>query len=85
MIGDPGRLAGDIRRLHEMAAEAGRPVPEVVSFAALTTDDPVRGAEQLRELARIGVTRVVVGRRYADAREFRRMLDGLVAVREAAA
>lgn len=85
MIGDPGRLADEIRRLHEMAEQAGRPAPEVVSFGAIATDDPGRGAEQLRALSRIGVTRVVAGRRYDDVREFRRLVDGLVAVREAAA
>lgn len=83
MIGDTHRLAGEIRRLHDMAHGAGRPLPEVASFAPIATDDPGRGAEQLHALAGIGVTRLIAGRRYDDARAFRRLVDGLVAVREA--
>lgn len=83
MIGDTQQLAGEIRRLHDMAHGAGRPVPEVASFAPIATDDPGRGAEQLHALAGIGVTRLIAGRRYDDARAFRRLVDGLVAVREA--
>jgi hypothetical protein len=85
MIGDPGKLAGDIRHLHVLAERAGRPTPEVVCFTALDAEDPTRGAERLRALGEIGVTRIVTGGRYDDARAFRRLVDGLVAVREAAA
>jgi len=83
MMSDPEKLAPDIARLREMCAESGREVPEVVAFGALAIDEPARGAEQLAALADVGVTRLVTGRRYVDASEFRVLVDALVAVREA--
>jgi alkanesulfonate monooxygenase SsuD/methylene tetrahydromethanopterin reductase-like flavin-dependent oxidoreductase (luciferase family) len=83
MQSDPDALRPDIERLREMADAAGRATPEVVCFGAVATDDPHRGADQLAALAQIGVTRFVTGGRYADAAAFQRIVDGLVAVREA--
>jgi probable F420-dependent oxidoreductase len=72
MTGDPEKLAPAIARLRELADEAGRALPEVVAFVGL---DPAR-ADALREraqaLAGLGVSRIVVGARYADAAEFSR-------------
>jgi probable F420-dependent oxidoreductase len=83
MLSDPEKLAPEIARLREMADAAGRPTPEVVAFGGFALGEPMRGAEQLRRLAEIGVTRIVTGSRYREAAEFRRLVDGLVAVREA--
>jgi len=83
MGADPTKLAPEIMRLHELAADAGRPTPEVVCLGAVATDDAARGAGQLRQLESIGVTRFVTGGRYADEAGFRRLVDGLVAVRDA--
>jgi probable F420-dependent oxidoreductase len=83
MSADPDELAPDVRRLREIGASAGKPTPEVVAFGTVPMEDPRRAAEQLARLAEIGVTRFATGTRYATADEFRRGLDGLVAVREA--
>jgi probable F420-dependent oxidoreductase len=83
MSADPEQLTPDIGRLRELAASAGKPTPEVVAFGSVPLDDPRCAADQLARLAEIGVTRFATGTRYATADEFRRGLDGLVAVREA--
>ena len=77
MTGDPERLAPSVARLRELAEEAGRAVPEVVAFVGL---DPAR-TDALREralaLAGLGVARIVVGARYADAADFSRQVEVL--------
>ena len=83
MGADPERLSAPIAELHELAAKAGRPTPEVVALGGVPIDDPGRAAQTLHDLAQIGVTRFVQGIRYADADTFRRGLDGFLRVREA--
>jgi probable F420-dependent oxidoreductase len=83
MGAEPEKLAPEVRQLREIAQRAGRPMPEVVAFGSIPVDEPQRGAEQLARLAKIGVTRFATGARYATPDEFRRGLDGIVAVREA--
>jgi probable F420-dependent oxidoreductase len=82
MGGDPERLRGPIEQLQKLAESAGRPKLEVVVMGAVSTSDPEAGAERLRDLESIGVTRFVQGSRYERADEFRRSLDALVRVRE---
>ncbi len=64
MGGDPAALEAPIAQLRELAAEAGRPTPEVVCLSALRLDDPGKAADSLTELERVGVTRFVLGHRY---------------------
>ena len=75
LTGDPAKLAPGIARLRALAGEAGREVPEVIAFTGL---DPGRAdalLERIEALATLGVSRVVVGTRYADAGEFSRQVD----------
>lgn len=83
MQSDPAKLAPDIARLRELAEAAGREAPEILCLGGIALDEPGRGAEQLARLAEVGVTRLITGGRYDRADEFRRIVDGLVAVREA--
>jgi probable F420-dependent oxidoreductase len=83
MGAEPETLAPDVRRLHELANEAGKPPPEVVAFGGIPLDDPRRGADQLARLWELGVTRFATGSRYETADEFRRGLDELAAVKDA--
>ncbi len=78
MGSDPEKLRPGVQKLHELAAEAGRPTPEVVAMGRLPLAEPERAADQLSALAEIGVTRFVTGARYgADPEPFRRNVDAL--------
>ena len=79
--GDPGTLRAPVAELRERAERDGRPPPEVVLLTALAVADPPQAAEQLRAFAEIGVTHVVHGPRYADAREFRDSVERLAELR----
>jgi probable F420-dependent oxidoreductase len=74
---DAGALRPLIAELREAMANAGKPSPEVVALTALALDDPARAADQIRSFAGAGVTRVVHGWRYTDAREFARAAQSL--------
>jgi probable F420-dependent oxidoreductase len=78
--GDPTRLAPAITTLRELAAAAGKPVPEVVAVTSLALADESRARATVDELAALGVTRVVHGWRYADASEFARTADQLARI-----
>ena len=84
MTTDPERLAPEIAKLREKAVSATRSMPEVVCLGDLADADPARGAARLHALAEIGVTRVLTGGRYQNHNEFQRIIEGVVAVREAA-
>ncbi len=75
--GDPAGLRPAIEQLHELAAAAGRPRPEVVMVTTLPLGEPARAADVARELAGIGVTRVVHGFRYPDAAAFAHVAEAL--------
>lgn len=70
MIGDPKQLASGGRRLAELAAEAGRATPSIVSFARFDPRSPGRAAEQVASLREAGVSHIVAGARYHDADAF---------------
>jgi len=70
MGGDPDGLRPPIERLREMAAIAGKPVPEVALVTTLPLDDPPHAAERARAFAAVGVTRLIHASRYADAVAF---------------
>ncbi|HKA15733.1 MAG TPA: TIGR03619 family F420-dependent LLM class oxidoreductase [Myxococcota bacterium] len=72
MAGDPAKLAPDIARLRELAAEAGRAVPEVIAFTGFDPREPESVPERVAALAAAGVSRLVAGARYATADDFAR-------------
>jgi len=71
MTGDAAKLSAPLARLRELADEAGRAAPEVVAFTGFDARRPEALGESLAALSALGVTRAVVGSRYADADEFR--------------
>jgi probable F420-dependent oxidoreductase len=70
MNSDPAQLRPARARLHELAQQYGRPVPEVVAFTGFDPRAPERVGDQLGALRECGVTRLVAAARYADADEF---------------
>jgi probable F420-dependent oxidoreductase len=76
-------LESGIASLREGMAAAGKPAPEVVLLQPLPAEDDARLAARLRELAALGVTRVVHPWRYRDAEEVARVAARLVAGRDA--
>lgn len=74
---DPEKLRPVISELREMAAAAGKPVPEVVALTSLPIDEPERAVERVNAAAEAGVTEIVHGWRYADAAAFGRAAEVL--------
>ena len=85
MGANPEKLAPAIQTLRDLAATAGKPVPEVVSLGGLPPDDPQRAADTLAALREIGVTRFISGSNYTDVKSFREGLDTLLAAGQLAA
>lgn len=81
MGADSEKLRAPIEELRRLAADAGRPAPEVVAMARLPLHDATRAAEQLEALTEVGVTRFVHGDRYADETAFMDIADALGALR----
>jgi probable F420-dependent oxidoreductase len=77
MTSEPEKLLPGIARLRVLADEAGRELPEVIAFAGLDPGRPDRLRERIEALAELGVFRIVIGTRYADADEFRRQVDSV--------
>jgi alkanesulfonate monooxygenase SsuD/methylene tetrahydromethanopterin reductase-like flavin-dependent oxidoreductase (luciferase family) len=78
-------LESGIASLREAMAAAAKPAPEVVLLQPLPVEDGARLAARLRELAALGVTRVVHPWRYRDAEEVARVAARLVAARDSPA
>jgi hypothetical protein len=72
MGASPAELAAAKTRLRELADEAGRAEPEIVTFSSFDPREPERVPEQLGALREAGVARLVAGARYADLGEFAR-------------
>ena len=84
MGADPVRLRPEIGKLAELADEAGRPCPEVVCLGGLALDDVNAACDQIHALAEIGVTHFIAGGgRYSTFEEFKPLVDGVRAVRDA--
>lgn len=84
MGANPDQLKPQIEQLAELASDAGRACPEVVCLGGLPVDDPKAGSDQLHALEEIGVTRFVAGGgRYNSIEEFKPLVDGVSAIREA--
>ncbi len=77
MAGDPDGLHRPIEQLREMAAAAGKRVPEVALLTTLPLDDPARAAERGRAFAEVGVTRLIHAWRYAQVTDFVTAADRL--------
>jgi len=75
-IFDPVELAPQIRRLRELAAQAGKPAPAVLATTGFSPKDPPRALAQARAVLEAGATYLIAGTgRYEDADDFRRGLD----------
>jgi probable F420-dependent oxidoreductase len=72
MGGDPTALAAGRARLVELAAELGRPAPQIAAFAGFDPRAPERVPGTVGALREAGADRLVAGLRYADADAFAR-------------
>jgi probable F420-dependent oxidoreductase len=81
MGNDPEKLRAPIAELTKLAAQTGRPTPEVVAMGPLPLEAGARAAERVAALAEIGVTRLIHAERYADAAAFARSAERLAALR----
>ena len=79
MVGDLEKLREPVESLRKLAAEAGRPQPEVVALTGLPAD-PERARERFERLGELGVTHLIAGTRYDTADEFRRQADAIARV-----
>src|SRR4030095_5475993 len=61
MTGDPAQVRPDVSRLRELAAQAGRAVPEVVAFTGFDPREPERVPDRVGALRAAGATRLVAG------------------------
>ena len=73
----PAQLAAAVTELRSLAAEAGRPEPEVVLLTSLPLDEPAKAVELARNWRDAGATRLVHGSRYADTESFRLAAEAL--------
>jgi probable F420-dependent oxidoreductase len=78
--GEPAHLAPSIERLRALAAEAGRPTPEVVAMTILPLDEPAAARARVAAYADAGVTRIVHAAGRYDLDGFRRAADALGAL-----
>jgi probable F420-dependent oxidoreductase len=72
------KLRAPIAELRRLAAEAGKPPPEVVFSAALPLDDDGAARARIAQLAEIGVTQFGLYMPYETAAEFARRAEALV-------
>ncbi len=75
MGGDPDGLRAAIASLREAAAAAARPTPEVALVTSLPLDDIGAATARAHAFAEAGVTRLIHGWRYPDARAFARAAE----------
>jgi probable F420-dependent oxidoreductase len=80
-IFDPEKLRPQAAELARLAAEAGKPAPEIVISGRLAVDDEGALAERLSALAAAGTTRVALNVAYANAAEFRTLAERAVRAR----
>ena len=80
----PERLPAAKAEYAEVCAATGRPAGEVVVMGSLPLEDGAAAAQVLHDFHEGGASRFVLFGRYADADEFRRRLDALLAAGEGA-
>lgn len=73
----PQDLAPIIADYRARAAEAGKAVPEVITFAPLNADDPDEAAATIHAFTEAGVDRLIWAFRYADAAHARGEMEKL--------
>ncbi len=80
MGGDPEKLRVAIAELGELAAKAGRRLPEVKLLTSLPLEDREKSIDLLGKLKAVGVTSLIQSVRYNEASEFSASIDQLVDV-----
>ena len=70
MASDPEKLREPIERLGEMAAKAGKPMPEVKVMTALPLSEAQRAVDRASAMLEVGVSSLVHGARYSELSEF---------------
>ena len=71
----PDVLAPIVADYRAQAAESGKPVPEIITFAPLNSDDLAEAEETINAFAEAGVDRIVWICRYEDATDCRQQLE----------
>lgn len=79
----PDALRPHVAELRRLAAEAGKPEPQVAVLTRLPVDDPPQARAVLDAYAAAGATRVIHGVRYRDAAEYARHVQMIAALRPA--
>jgi alkanesulfonate monooxygenase SsuD/methylene tetrahydromethanopterin reductase-like flavin-dependent oxidoreductase (luciferase family) len=64
MVADPAQLREDVKTYRELAGEAGREEPEVVTFGQVPLEDAAAAQDKLAEYQEAGVTHYIHGLRY---------------------
>jgi probable F420-dependent oxidoreductase len=85
MRSDPAKLAPLIEQLRREMNATGKSTPEVVVMTSLALDEPEHAADQVRQLAEIGATRIVHAWRYPNVNAFARAAETLRSLLPAAA
>ena len=70
MAADLAQLRADVDTYRELAREAGREEPEVVTFGQVPLEDPAAAQEQLAAYREAGVTHYIHGVRYDQPGSF---------------
>lgn len=81
-MGSLEKLQAPIAEFKARAAEAGHP-GEVVSFAGLSDTDEAANRTMLEDFESAGITRVVVGKPYQDASDWRATIEMIARLNEA--
>lgn len=82
MGADVEKLGPAIEELHGEAKEAGRPAPEVITFARLPLSDRDRAHDLLKSLEAVGVTRVIHTLAYEDTATYEMAVEALAMLQQ---
>ena len=75
----PERLPGARADYAELCATLGKPVGKIVVMGGLPLNDPGAAAQRLDDFREAGAARFVLGGRYGDSDDYKRMVDTLAA------
>jgi probable F420-dependent oxidoreductase len=81
MWASPDALRPAVAQLREMAAAAGKPMPEIIALNNFPLDDRARTRALIVGYAELGATRVGHAFRYTEAREYAAAAEALAAAR----
>ncbi|MEE8557715.1 MAG: TIGR03619 family F420-dependent LLM class oxidoreductase [Myxococcota bacterium] len=76
----PEKLRPLVAQLRERAEAAGRPRPEVVTFASFPAGDPAHAADLVAAFGESGVDRLIHGTRYADLADLEKSIELLASL-----